>query len=239
LLPPRGRPQPNRPKDGTRINQEIRVPQVRLIDANGVQVGIVDIQRAMQTAKDSELDLVEVSPNANPPVCRIIDYGKFRFEQIKKQKAAKAHQQSTGQVKEIKLHFQTATNDYRYRMVQAQEFLAKGFKVKILVQFKGRELSRMEFGHGLIDKAKEELSPYGDIEELKVEKCFAIAVSPRKSGIKKKETHKPANEPIKNMANEQAKHETEHSSSKVELDKAAGEAFNNGGDPNSQRGQNA
>jgi len=223
LLPPRGRPQPNRPKDGIRINQEIRVPQVRLIDQRGAQVGVVDIQKALQTAREAELDLVEVSPNANPPVCRVIDYGKFRFEQAKKQKAAKAHQQSTGQVKEIKLHFQTAANDYRYRMVQAQEFLAKGFKVKILVQFKGRELSRMEFGHRLIDQAKEDLSPYGDIEELKVEKCFAIAVSPRKGGIKKKETQK--------SADEQAKHETEQ--------KAAGEAFNNGGDPNSQRGQNA
>ncbi|MCL2101185.1 MAG: translation initiation factor IF-3 [Fibromonadales bacterium] len=221
MLPPRGRPQPNRPKDGIRINQDIRVPQVRLIDARGVQVGVIDTQRAMQMARESDLDLVEVSPNASPPVCKIIDYGKFRFEQAKKQKAAKAHQQSTGHVKEIKLHFQTATNDYRYRMVQAQEFLAKGFKVKIMVQFKGRELSRMEFGHRLIDKAKEDLAPYGDIEELKVEKCFAIAVSPRK-GVKKKETQKPA---------EQAKHETEQ--------KAAGEALNNGGDPNSQRGQNA
>ncbi len=232
MLPPRGRPQPNRPKDGVRINQEIKVPQIRLIDARGVQVGVVDTQKALQIAKDSELDLVEVSPNAAPPVCRIIDYGKFRFEQAKKQKAAKAHQQSTGQIKEIKLHFQTATNDYRYRMVQAQEFLEKGFKVKILVQFKGRELSRMEFGHRLIDQARIDLSPYGDIEELKVERCFAIAVSPRKGGIKKKETQKPTNEPIKdNPVNEQAKHETEQ--------KAAGEASNNGGNPDSQRGQNA
>jgi len=120
------------------------------------------------------------------------------------------------QIKEIKLHFQTAANDYRYRMVQAQEFLEKGFKVKILVQFKGREISRMEFGHGLIDQAKIDLAPYGDIEELKVERCFAIAVSPRKGGgVKKKET-KP---------DEQAKHETEL--------KAAGEA-STGGDPISQ-----
>ncbi|GHV13490.1 hypothetical protein AGMMS49938_08130 [Fibrobacterales bacterium] len=188
MLPPRGRPQPNRPKDGVRTNQEIKVPQVRLVDANGAQVGVVDTQRALQIARDSALDLVEVSPNAVPPVCRIIDYGKFRFDQLKKQKAAKAHQQATGQMKEIKLHFQTAANDYRYRMVQAQEFLEKGFKVKVLVQFRGRELSRMEFGRRLIDGAKADLSPYGDIEELKVEKCFAIAVSPRKGGVKKKET---------------------------------------------------
>ena len=218
MLPTRGRPQPNRPKDGVRINQEIRVPQVRLIDARGAQVGIVDIQRALQMAKEAELDLVEISQNANPPVCKVIDYGKFRFEQTKKQKAAKAHQQSTGQIKEIKLHFQTAANDYRYRMVQAQEFLEKGFKVKVLVQFKGREISRMEFGHGLIDQAKIDLAPFGDIEELKVERCFAIAVSPRKGGgVKKKETHKPASE--------QEKHETEL--------KAAGEA-STGGDPISQ-----
>jgi translation initiation factor IF-3 len=222
LLPPRGRPQPNRPKDGIRINQEIRVPQVRLIDAKGAQVGIVDIQKALQMAKDSELDLVEVSPNANPPVCRVIDYGKYRFEQTKKQRAAKAHQQSTRQTKEIKLHFQTASNDYRYRMVQAQEFLEKGFKVKVLLQFRGRELSRMEFGSPLIEQAKIDLAPYGDIEELKVDKCFAIAVSPRKGG-KKKETPKSADEP-RDSATEQAKHETEQ--------KAAGEA-STGGNPNS------
>jgi translation initiation factor IF-3 len=176
----------------------------------------VDIQKALLMAKDSGLDLVEVSPNANPPVCKIVDYGKYRFEQTKKQKAAKAHQQSIGQVKEIKLHFQTAANDYRYRMVQAQEFLEKGFKVKVIVQFKGRELSRMEFGHRLIDQAKIDLAPHGDIEELKVEKCFAIAVNPRKGG-KKKETHKPATE--------QAKLET--------AQKAAGEASNTGETPNS------
>jgi translation initiation factor IF-3 len=222
LLQPRGRPQPNRPKDGIRINQEIRVPQVRLIDAKGVQVGVIDTQKALQKAREANLDLVEVSPGAVPPVCKIIDYGKYRFDQSKKQKAAKANQQSSGQIKEIKLHFQTATNDYRYRMVQAQEFLEKGFKVKVLVQFRGRELSRMEFGHRLIDQAKIDLSPYGDIEELKVDKCFAIAVSPRKGG-KKKETQKPA---------EQAKHETEQSHlNKEELDKAAGEASNNGGNP--------
>jgi translation initiation factor IF-3 len=194
---------------------------VRLIDAKGAQVGIVDIQKALQIAKDSELDLVEVSPNATPPVCRIIDYGKYRFEQTKKQRAAKAHQQSTKQIKEIKLHFQTAANDYRYRMVQAQEFLEKGFKVKVLVQFRGRELSRMEFGSHLIEQAKGDLSPYGDIEELKVDKCFAISVSPRKGVAKKKETQKPANEP-RDLATEQAKHETEQ--------KAAGEA-STGGNP--------
>jgi len=223
LLPPRGRPQPNRPKDGIRINQEIRVPQVRLIDAKGAQVGIVDIQRALQMSKDSELDLVEVSPSATPPVCRIIDYGKYRFEQTKKQKASKAHQQSTRQTKEIKMHFQTASNDYRYRMVQAQEFLEKGFKVKVMVQFRGRELSRMEFGSPLIEQAKKDLAPFGDIEELKVDKCFAISVSPRKGVVKKKETQKPANE-SKDSETEQAKHETEQ--------KAAGEA-STGGNPNS------
>jgi translation initiation factor IF-3 len=215
LLQPRGRPQPNRPKDGIRINQEIRVPQVRLIDAKGVQVGVVDTQKALQRAREAGLDLVEVSPGAVPPVCKIIDYGKYRFDQAKKQKAAKANQQSTGQIKEIKLHFQTATNDYRYRMVQAQEFLEKGFKVKVMVQFRGRELSRMEFGHRLIDQARIDLAPYGDIEELKVDKCFAIAVSPRKGG-KKKETQKPADE--------QAKHETEQSAPQTGELEAAGEA---------------
>ena len=221
MLQPRGRPQPNRPKDGIRINQEIRVPQVRLIDAKGVQVGVVDTQKALQRAREAGLDLVEVSPGATPPVCKIIDYGKYRFDQAKKQKAAKANQQSTGQIKEIKLHFQTAANDYRYRMVQAQEFLEKGFKVKVMVQFRGRELSRMEFGHRLIDQARIDLAPYGDIEELKVDKCFAIAVSPRKGG-KKKETQKPA---------EQAKHETEQSAPQTGELEAAGEALNNGGNP--------
>lgn len=225
MLPPRGHHHNmpnNRSKDGIRVNQEIRVPQVRLIDETGNQLGVIDTHKALQRAKDIGLDLVEVSPNAAPPVCKIIEYGKYRFEQIKKQKAAKAHQQATGQIKEIKLHFQTAPNDYRYRMVQAQEFLDKGFKVKVIVQFKGREISRMEFGHHLIDQAKIDLAPYGDIEELKLEKCFAVSVTPRK-GAKKKETQKPANELekdaksandlAKSLANVQAKYETEQGAS--------------------------
>jgi translation initiation factor IF-3 len=154
---------PNRPSDGTRVNEEIRIPQIRVIGADGEQLGVMDTRRALSLAKESGLDLVEVSPTAKPPVCRIMDHGKFRFEQAKKAKQSKAKQHVV-KLKEIKLHPKTAANDYQYRMKQAQEFLEKGLKVKIILQFRGREMAHIDYGKRLVDQAQIDLAPFGDIE---------------------------------------------------------------------------
>ena len=123
LQNPRDRRMPNRQSDGTRINEDIRISPIRLVKDDGEAV-IMDTKQALQMAKDAGLDLVEVSPNAKPPVCRIINYGKYKFEQIKKAKAAKAKQHVV-KLKEIKMHPKTAENDYQYRIKQAADFLHK------------------------------------------------------------------------------------------------------------------
>ena len=133
---PRDRRMPNRPSDGTRINEDIHISPIRLVKEDGEAI-IIETSKALQMAKDAGLDLVEVSPNAKPPVCRIINYGKYKFEQLKKAKAAKAKQHVV-KLKEIKMHPKTAENDYQYRIKQAGEFLQDGMKVKLIMQFRGR-----------------------------------------------------------------------------------------------------
>jgi translation initiation factor IF-3 len=124
---------------------------VRVIDADGKQLGVLTVPVALEKAKERGLDLVEVSPTAQPPVCRIMDFGKYKYEISKKAKASKAKQHII-KVKEIKFHPKTGENDYNYRLVQAKEFLEKGFKVKATVVFRGREMAHMEFGSRWLKK---------------------------------------------------------------------------------------
>lgn len=159
---PRDRRMPNRPSDGTRINEDIHISPIRLVKDDGEAI-IIETSKALQMAKDAGLDLVEVSPNAKPPVCRIINYGKYKFEQLKKAKAAKAKQHVV-KLKEIKMHPKTAENDYQYRIKQAGEFLQDGMKVKLIMQFRGREMAHMDYGKRLMERAKEDLAPFGELE---------------------------------------------------------------------------
>ena len=159
---PRDRRMPNRPSDGTRTNEDIHISPIRLVKEDGEAI-IIETSKALQMAKDAGLDLVEVSPNAKPPVCRIINYGKYKFEQLKKAKAAKAKQHVV-KLKEIKMHPKTAENDYQYRIKQAGEFLQDGMKVKLIMQFRGREMAHMDYGKRLMEQAKIDLAPYGDVE---------------------------------------------------------------------------
>lgn len=199
MLQPRGRQLPNRPSDGTRINEDIRIPQVRVIGADGAQLGVLDTRTAVQMAKTAGLDLVEVSPTAKPPVCRIMDYGKFRFEQAKKAKASKAKQHIV-KLKEIKLHPKTAQNDYQYRMKQAKAFLEDGLKVKLIMQFRGREMAHMDYGRRLMVQAKVDLAEAGDIEmDARVEGNSMTSIyAPKKQAVvpKKATPAKPATEPM-------------------------------------------
>jgi translation initiation factor IF-3 len=141
-------------EDSTRRNRDIRVPEVRLIDENGEQAGIVETRIAQTRATDVGLDLVEVSPTAKPPVCRIMDYSKFRFEKQKKEKANKTSQPK---LKEIKFHSNISDNDYSYRIEQSKKFFEKGHKVKFSIRFRGRENTHKDLGFKLFDRIKEEL----------------------------------------------------------------------------------
>ena len=195
---PRDRRMPNRQSDGTRINEDIRISPIRLVKDDGEAV-IMETSKALQMAKDAGLDLVEVSPNAKPPVCRIINYGKYKFEQLKKAKAAKAKQHVV-KLKEIKMHPKTATNDYQYRIKQAGEFLQDGMKVKLIMQFRGREMAHMDYGKRLMERAKEDLAPFGDLEmDSRVEGNTMLSIYGPKRGAgsakKQDQAPKPATEP--------------------------------------------
>ncbi len=178
----RQRPTGGRQGDGTRINEEIRISPIRLVKADGESV-IIETAKALQMAKDDGLDLVEVSPNAKPPVCRIMDYGKYRFEQTKKAKQAKAKQHVMKQ-KEIKLRPKTAQNDYNYRIEAAKEFLKEGNKVRLLMQFRGREIAHMDYGRRLMDQAKIDLSEFGEIDmDAKMEGNTMLSIFSPKKGV--------------------------------------------------------
>lgn len=186
---------PNRQSDGTRINEDIRISPIRLVKDDGEAV-IMDTKQALQMAKDAGLDLVEVSPNAKPPVCRIINYGKYKFEQIKKAKAAKAKQHVV-KLKEIKMHPKTAENDYQYRIKQAAEFLQDGMKVKLIMQFRGREMAHMDYGKRLMERAKEDLLQYGDLEmDSRVEGNTMLSIYGPKRGAGTAKKQAPAPKPV-------------------------------------------
>lgn len=137
---------------------------VRLIDADGEQVGVVPIRQAQQIAYDAELDLVEISPNADPPVCRVMDFGKFRFEQNKKLAAAKKKQKQI-QVKEVKFRPGTDEGDYQVKIRNLIRFLSDGDKAKVTVRFRGRELAHRELGMELLQRIETDLLEYASVEQ--------------------------------------------------------------------------
>ena len=147
-----------------RVNDKIRVPTVRLIDENGQQVGIIAVHEALSRAQQAGLDLVEVSPDAKPPVCRIQDYSKFLFEQQKKDRAAKANAHKS-ETKEVRLRPGTGQGDLDIKAKHAREFLVDGHKVSILLQFRGREMSHRELGLEMIRKFAAQLSDIAKIEQ--------------------------------------------------------------------------
>src|SRR3984893_9455347 len=142
-----------------RINERIRVPEVRLVGPNGEQVGIVAINDALRLAQEADLDLVEVAPTARPPVCKLMDYGKFKYESALKARESRKNQAQTV-IKEIKLRPKIAPHDYGTRKDQVEGFLKQGDKVKVTIMFRGREQSRPELGFRLLQRLA------GDVEEL-------------------------------------------------------------------------
>jgi translation initiation factor IF-3 len=155
-------------RDQTRINDRIRVPEVRLIGADGKQIGIVKTAEALSYAQERDLDLVEVAPEARPPVCRVLDYSKYKYEQAQKQKAARRHQQQIT-VREIKFRPKIAQNDYDTKKGHVSRFLKNKDKVKITIMFRGREVTHPERGTALLDRLAGELSEIGVVEQSPVQ----------------------------------------------------------------------
>jgi translation initiation factor IF-3 len=151
-------------RDQTRINDRIRVPEVRLIGDDGNQVGILKTEDALAYAQERDLDLVEVAPEARPPVCRVLDYSKYKYEQAQKQKAARKHQQQIT-IREIKFRPKIAQNDYDTKKGHVSRFLRGKDKVKITIMFRGREVTHPERGTALLDRLADELSEIAVVEQ--------------------------------------------------------------------------
>jgi translation initiation factor IF-3 len=146
-----------------RINDRIRVPEVRLVGPNGEQVGIVRIEQALQLAQESDLDLVEVAPLARPPVCKLMDFGKFKYESDMKAREARRNQAHTV-LKEIRLRLKIDPHDYGTKKGHVERFLAAGDKVKVMIMFRGREQSRPEMGYRLLQRMAADVAELGYVE---------------------------------------------------------------------------
>jgi translation initiation factor IF-3 len=151
-------------RDTTRINERIRVSEVRLIDENGKQLGVMPTEKALRYAQDRELDLVEVAPDARPPVTRVLDYSKYKYEQAQKQKQARKHQTSIN-VREIKFRPKIAEQDYETKKRHVERFLRHKDKVKVTIMFRGREVTHPERGEAILNRLAEDLSELATVEQ--------------------------------------------------------------------------
>ncbi|MFP4548495.1 MAG: translation initiation factor IF-3 [Fidelibacterota bacterium] len=151
-------------KNKNRINEDIRAREVRLINNNGDQLGVVPLNKALEVAREVELDLVEIAPDANPPVCKVMDFGKFRYKQQMKAKKSKKKQHKV-KLKEVRFRPRIEIHDYEMKVNQARGFLEKGNSVKLTVMFRGREMAHKEVGYELVDQIIEDLAEVGTIDK--------------------------------------------------------------------------
>lgn len=170
---------PNR--DLPQINERLRFPKIRVIDTNGDQLGIMTPQEALRMAEQKELDLVLVSDKADPPVCRIMDYGKFKFEQEKKAREAKK-KQHTAEVKEVKMRYKIEEHDYQVRINQAERFLKDGDKVKATIMFRGREIQHTDLAEELLKRMAADLQEVAEVQQApkKEGRSMMMLLSPKK-----------------------------------------------------------
>ncbi|MBN3871662.1 MULTISPECIES: translation initiation factor IF-3 [unclassified Nostoc] len=170
-----------RTRDLPQINERIRFPKIRVIDTDGAQLGIMTPQEALQLAEEKELDLVLISDKADPPVCRVMDYGKYKFEQEKKAREARK-KQHTADVKEVKMRYKIEEHDYNVRVKQAERFLKDGDKVKATVMFRGREIQHSDLAEDLLKRMATDLEPFGELQQApkKEGRNMMMLISPKK-----------------------------------------------------------
>jgi translation initiation factor IF-3 len=179
-------------RDQTRINDRIRVPEVRLVGEDGKQIGVIKTSEALAYAQQRDLDLVEVAPDARPPVCRVLDYSKYKYEQAQKLKAARKHQQQIT-IREIKFRPKIAQNDYDTKKGHVSRFLKGKDKVKITIMFRGREVTHPERGTALLDRLASELSEIAVVEQTPVQdgRNMTMMLAPSKAVLAGGEKDKP------------------------------------------------
>ena len=176
-------------RDQTRINERIRVPEVRLIGEDGKQIGVVKTDQALKYAQERDLDLVEVAPDSRPPVCRVLDYSKYKYEQEQKAKAARRHQKQIT-IREIKLRPKIATRDYETKKGHVRRFLTGQDKVKITIMFRGRETTHPERGEQLLMRLADDVSGLASVEQRPQQdgRNMTMLLAP----LKKKQDGRPA-----------------------------------------------
>jgi translation initiation factor IF-3 len=169
-------------RDPTRTNERIRVPEVRLIGDDGNQIGVVPTSEALRYAQERDLDLVEVAPEARPPVCRVLDYSKYKYEQEQKQKAARRHQQQIN-IREIKFRPKIADHDYSTKKGHVERFLKNKDKVKVTIMFRGREVTHPERGEVILNRLADELSDLAVVEQRPTQdgRNMTMMLGPHKS----------------------------------------------------------
>lgn len=174
-FPPRNFP----PRDFTRVNNKIRAREVRVIGDNQQQLGVMSLNEALAMARARGVDLVEIAAAANPPVCRLVDFGKYRYEQAKKDKESKKHQHAN-RVKEIQLSANIDPHDFGVKLSHAIDFLCEDMKVKVTLRFRGREMAHQEFGFGQVQRFIKELTPFGhpDAPPKLIGKGLNVMISP-------------------------------------------------------------
>nr|WP_192819845.1 translation initiation factor IF-3 [Synechocystis sp. PCC 7509] len=170
-----------RTRDLPQINERIRFPEIRVIDSDGAQLGIITPTEAMTIAEERGLDLVLLSDKAEPPVCRIMDYGKYKFEQEKKAREARK-KQHTADVKEVKMRYKIEEHDYKVRINQAERFLKDGDKVKATVMFRGREIQHSDLAETLLKRMATDLQTFGEVQQApkKEGRNMMMLISPKK-----------------------------------------------------------
>jgi len=152
-------------RDGPRVNEEIRAPQVRLIDQDGEMLGVMSAREALARAYDVGMDLLEISPNAEPPVCKITDFGKFKYEQQKKANEARKRQKVV-EIKEIKVRPNIDDHDYEVKMRQMKSFIEEGDKVKVTLRFRGREMAHQDLGVKVLERIRNEMAETVKVESM-------------------------------------------------------------------------
>ena len=184
-----------------RINDRIRVPEVRLVGPNGEQVGIVRIEQALQLAQESDLDLVEVAPTARPPVCKLMDFGKYKYEADMKAREARRNQAHTV-LKEIRLRLKIDPHDYGTKKGHVERFLKQGDKVKVMIMFRGREQSRPEMGYRLLQRMAADVAEFGYVESNPKQdgRNMVMVIGPHKKKAEAKAEQKAEQERRKQAA---------------------------------------
>jgi translation initiation factor IF-3 len=174
------------------VNDRVRAPEVRLVGPDGAQIGIVTIQEALRRAQELDLDLVEVAPNAAPPVCRIMDYGKFKYERDVRQKEARKRQARV-EVKEIKMRPKIDRHDYQIKKGHVERFLKTGARVKVTIMFRGREMAHTELGRRLLDRLTEDLQELANVESFpKLDgRNMIMVMAPVKRPVSRTATREP------------------------------------------------